>query len=179
MSRKISISLILVFLVLTFFQGKRALNLLIASGSLNQLEGRTQQIASFGSRGRPILQQNLQILKKIEKMNPSDVGIEVARAGQYLVMGRNSEAIVSYKKALEFEPRPEIYLNLARAYLAEGDEEAARENFVEAIRLDTRLIRHTPGEWYWDLHKAAEKRGANFSHRQRWLDKKAGRRPQE
>ncbi len=179
MSRKISLSLILILAVITFLQGKRALDLMTASGSLHQLEGRTQQIASFGSRGRPILQQNLQVLKKIEKLNPSDVGIEVARAGQYLVMGRNSEAIVSYKKALDFEPRPEIYLNLARAYMAEGNEDAARDNFVEAIRLDTRLIRHTPDEWYWDLHKAAEKRGANFSHRQRWLDKKAGRRPKE
>ena len=174
MSRRSSLALAVILAILSVLQGVRARDLIVASGSLKQLEGRTQQLANFGSRGRPLLQQNLQILAKLEKLNPSDVGIEVARAGQYLIMGRNSEAIVCYKKALEFEPRPEIYLNLARAYMAENDEKAAKENFVEAIRLDTRLIRHTPDKWYWDLHKAAEKRGANFSHRQRWLDKKAG-----
>jgi len=47
-------------------------------------------------------------------------------------LGRNREAIAAYEAALQFDRRPELYLNLGQTQVAIGDSKSALQNFVRA-----------------------------------------------
>ncbi|MEL7061816.1 MAG: hypothetical protein AAGN46_17450, partial [Acidobacteriota bacterium] len=83
-----------------------------------------------------LLQQHLDILRQAEEMNPTAVGVPIARGGQYYLLRRYAAAERAYRAALELEPRGEIWANLARTHLAAGDREAAHAAAERAMVLD-------------------------------------------
>ena len=110
-----------------------------ASAVLRRVETRTLAAAATGRIASTLLQQNLLDLDRAARLDPSEVGVPLARGSQFLLMRRAASALESYERALALEPRPEIYLNRGRARLLAGETAAAQEDFVRAARLDPAL----------------------------------------
>ncbi len=127
-------------------QTVRARNLLRASRILNTAEQVTLQLAARGQVPPTILWRNLEVLRQAEELAPASVGVLVAQGGQHLLLQRPDEAARQYRRALELEPRPEIWFNLGRAQWAMEEREAAVESWVTASRLDSNLLRQVPAE---------------------------------
>ncbi len=121
------------------FQSVRLRDRLQASSLLRRAEARTLAAAATGRIASTLLQQNLLDLERAARLDPVEVGIPLARGSQFLLMRRAAAAIESYERALALEPRPEIYLNRARARLLAGEAAAAEEDFARAARLDPAL----------------------------------------
>ena len=98
-----------------------------------------------GRLSRRVLTHNLELLRVAEPMSPVEVALPIARGGQYLLLKRPQAAIRAYERALEIEPRGEIYVHLGRAYLTLGDREAAEEAFSMAMILDHTQRRRVRG----------------------------------
>ncbi len=90
----------------------------------------------LGRLSQRLLMHNLELLRVAEPLSPVEVALPIARGGQYLLLERPQAAIRAYQRALEIEPRGEIYVHLGRAYLKLGDREAAEEAFRTAMILD-------------------------------------------
>jgi tetratricopeptide (TPR) repeat protein len=121
-----------------------------ASQLLRLVEGRTVHAVSRGDSAE--LVRNLRMLKRAQELDPSEIGVLVARGSQYLLRGRHAAAIKTYEEALSLEPRPEIYLNMGRALLMSGEGEDADESFALAFRIHP-LMR-------WQVPKAIRERVA-------------------
>lgn len=75
-------------------------------------------------------------LRKCVLACPADVDMYMTLALHYRLMGRLSEAIESYRKALEYDQRPELFFNLGLVQLELDQRQAALENLVTACRFD-------------------------------------------
>ncbi|HTQ80769.1 MAG TPA: tetratricopeptide repeat protein [Thermoanaerobaculia bacterium] len=127
------------------WQGRRWHDHMLGSAYLRQVELVSMSIETSGrTPPRNILPAHLELLRRAAQLDPAEIGIPLARGSQFLLFGSPSSAIPAYREAEALEPRPEIYLNLGRAYLAAGDAEAARRNFALAVRLDPNLIGQVP-----------------------------------
>lgn len=115
-----------------------------ASRLLSRVEALSLQALLTGQAPRPLMAQNLRDLGRAAELDPLEPGIPLARGSLYLLLGRPHEAWRAYERALEVEPRPEIYLNLGRAQALAGDHEAARESFRRAELLDWHLGEQIP-----------------------------------
>jgi tetratricopeptide (TPR) repeat protein len=122
----------------------RARRLVGASLRLRAVEITSMHAAQLGQRPEPLLLANLALLREAQRMDPAEIGVRVARGSVYFLLGRFDEAVAGYEDALRLEPRPEIYFNIGRARLAQGDRLAAETAFARAIRLDPRLERELP-----------------------------------
>ncbi|MEM7481457.1 MAG: tetratricopeptide repeat protein [Acidobacteriota bacterium] len=139
--------LVLLLLVLTLvFQVVRTRNLLEASRLLHQVEQVSVSLAASGRANPAIYWNHVEFMEMARGLNPVDSRILLAEGSQYLLLGRPEEAVEVYRRALEIEPRPEIYLNLGRAEAAAGQLEEARESFRRAAALDPRNWRLIPQE---------------------------------
>lgn len=94
-----------------------------------------------------VLRANIESLRRMEKRDPLEVGLPLARGSQHLLLRQGQAAISAYEEAVKLEPRPEIYLNLGRALALEGRTEEARRNFRIAMRLSPRLAPEVPVEY--------------------------------
>ncbi len=120
-----------------------------AGNSLGMVETTTLQLRAQGllarrpldPRVRRLMDRNVALLRQAEQLDPVEVGIPIARGSLYLIMGREKAAIRAYEEALELEQKAEIYANLGRVHLQLGDEEAAREAFRLAVRLNHNLAK--------------------------------------
>ncbi|MFP3941489.1 MAG: O-antigen ligase family protein [Thermoanaerobaculia bacterium] len=126
------------------FQIDRATDRLGASKRLRVAKVMSREVSRSGRAPRPVVAGNLRVLREARRLDPSDVGILVALAGQYMLLERPEAAVDAYREALELEPRPEICLNLGNALLATGRRSEAREAFQAAIRLAPRLRQQVP-----------------------------------
>lgn len=88
-----------------------------ANRMLKQVEARTYAAlrVAASEAGREVFEENLLLLEQAARWAPGEVGVLVARGSQYLLLQRAEAAERAYRAALALEPRPEIYLNLARA----------------------------------------------------------------
>lgn len=125
-------------------QTRRVHDRLLASRLLRRVEVLTIATAGSGRLSPQLLAANLETLRRAAALDPAEVGIPIARGSQYLLLGRPGAAIEAYEQALALEPRPEIYLNLARAYRLAGDEARARQALALTRRLDPNLARAVP-----------------------------------
>jgi len=125
-------------------QTVRAERRIAASQLLGRVEALSVAAMRAGRAPAGLLAANLAALDRAAALAPSEVEIEVARGGQFLVFGRAGAAIAPYERALALEPHPEIYLDLARAYLAVGDSPRARESLDRALRLSPWLRPQAP-----------------------------------
>jgi len=120
-------------------------DLVAASKRLRVVEAVTAQaMASGGKVPDRVIGGSVRLLRQAERLDPSDVAVQAGLAGQYLLAGSPLRAEDALRRALKLEARPELYLNLGRALLAQGDREAAREAFTDAVRLAPRLLRQVP-----------------------------------
>jgi tetratricopeptide (TPR) repeat protein len=119
---------------------------LLASRMLRQVELLSIAALSRGEMPRGLVPANLEMLRRAAFLDPTEVGIPIARGTQYLLLGNGSSAAAAYGDALKLEPRPEIHLNLGRALLMAGDTEEARRHFRLALRLDPNLAPVIPAE---------------------------------
>lgn len=114
----------------------RAESLWRASRAAAVVKDVTIAASQRGRLSRQLLQHNLEVLKVTEPLSPVEVALPIARGGLYLLLDRPQAAIRAYERALEIEPRGEIYVHLGRAYLKLGDPKAAEEAFRTAMILD-------------------------------------------
>jgi len=110
-----------------------------ATHLLLRAEERTLALARRGAPDPRELRRNLVLLERAATLHSSLVAIPIARGSQFLLLGRNDQAIAAYQEALALEPRVETHYNLGRAYLAAGDEKSARRNLERAARASPRL----------------------------------------
>ena len=122
----------------------RAERRITASRLLGRVEALSLAAMRAGGAPAGLLAANLAALDRAADLDPSEVEVQVARGGQFLVFGRPEAAIAPYERALSLEPHPEIYLDLARAYLAVGDSERARASLDRALRLSPWLRPQAP-----------------------------------
>ena len=117
-----------------------------ASAIVARVEAQTQ--AAIARRRAPstLFAGHLADLDRAWRLAPSDVSVPIAVGAQYLLLRRADDAINAYAIANALEPRPEIDLNLGRAYLLRDDVPRARAAFARAIRLNPVLAREVPPE---------------------------------
>jgi cytochrome c-type biogenesis protein CcmH/NrfG len=138
---------VVVLLILALLaQTGRLRDRLIAGRILRQVELISMAMIARGERPRQLLSGNLEMLRRAAVLDPTQVGIPIARGTQYLLLGNGSSAVAAYGEALELEPRPEVHLNLGRALVMAGEPEKAREQFRIALRLDPNLAQVVPPE---------------------------------
>lgn len=119
---------------------------LTAGRMLRQVELVSMAMIARAEMPRRVLSRNLEVLRRAAVLDPTQVGIPIARGTQYLLLGNGTSAAAAYGEALELEPRPEIHLNLGRALVLAGEAEKAREHFRLALRLDPNLAQVVPPE---------------------------------
>lgn len=118
---------------------------LTANRALRGIEALTAAAVRVGRAD--VLRANIESLRRMEKRDPLEVGLPLARGSQHLLLRQGQAAISAYEEALKLEPRPEIYLNLGRALALEGRIEEARQSFRTAVRLSPRLAPEVPAEY--------------------------------
>lgn len=117
-----------------------------AGRMLRQVELLSMAAIARNELPRGLVPANLQLLRRASVLDPTEIGVPIARGTQYLLLGNGISAAQAYREALKLEPRPETYLNLGRALAAAGQVEEAREQFRVALRLDPRMASVVPPE---------------------------------
>jgi len=143
-SRLVALALALLFAVALWpAAGRLAANRLIRAA-----ETRTLQAMRTGldPAARRLLDGNVAMLGDAIEQDPAAISARVALGAQHLLLGHAESAIAAYRQALALEPRPEIYLNLARALRLAGREEESRAELATALRLAPHLASQIPAE---------------------------------
>lgn len=117
-----------------------------AGALLARVERRTQDAVARRRAASTMFAEHLDWLDRARRLDSLDVGVPIARGAQFLLLRRPADAIEAYADAAQLEPRPEIDLNLGRAYWMAGDQAQAREHFARAVRLNPRLLTEVPIE---------------------------------
>jgi cytochrome c-type biogenesis protein CcmH/NrfG len=137
---------VLLLLLALLGQTGRLRDRLTAGRMLRQVELMSMAMIARSQMPPRLLAVNLEMLRRASALDPTQVGIPIARGTQYLLLGNGSSAVAAYGDALELEPRPEVHLNLGRALVMAGEPEKAREQFRLALRLDPNLAQVVPPE---------------------------------
>lgn len=127
-------------------QTARLRDRLAAGRMLRQVELLSMAAIARNELPRGLVAANLELLRRASALDPTEIGIPIARGTQYLLLGNGSSAVQAYREALALEPRPEIYLNMGRALAASGRKGEALEQFRTALRLDPNLAQVVPSE---------------------------------
>ena len=147
-ARRSPLAWVAVFLVLLALlaQTGRLRDRLTAGRMLRQVELLSMAAIARNQLPRGLVAANLELLRRASTLDPTEIGIPIARGTQYLLLSNGSSAAQAYSEALALEPRPEVYLNLGRALATDGRVEEAREQFRIALRLDPNLAPVVPPE---------------------------------
>jgi O-antigen ligase len=135
-----------VLLVLAWIaQTVRWRDIAVASRLLGTVKALSLAMSSSGQAPPQIVAENLVALRRAQPLDPVEVGIPVARGGQYLFfLHRPEEAAEAYREALDLEPHPEAYMGLGKALWMAGRREEARPSLDRAVRLSPYLARELP-----------------------------------
>lgn len=120
-------------------QTSRARDRLLANRIVRQVELVSMAAVRAGELSPRLVAVNLAALRRAAALDSAEVAIPMARGGQFLLLRRPHAALEAYGEALALEPRPEIYLNLSRAYRAAGDAARAQQALERVYRLDPYL----------------------------------------
>jgi len=85
--------------------------------------------AASDDRGALIARANLDRLRNCRPAGSQVVESKMLKGANYRALQRTAEAINSYEEALEWDRRPEIYLNLGVTYLDKG----ARAKAIDSL----------------------------------------------
>ena len=132
------LALVVVALVaaLLILQWQRVRQRMTASRALLQIEQKVNTDLSRGQLDPAQLRAQLELLRSVEPLDPSDFGIKLAIGSHYYLLREPLSAIRFYEEAAELELRPEILVNLSRAWQMEGNEQKAQELLERAKQLD-------------------------------------------
>ncbi len=142
-------------LVLTLFlvmalagQGVRWYRLSLAGRLLGSVQRMSVALVHAGQSPPEVVAQNLAALREAAALDPVEVGVPVARGGQYLFfLARPEAAELSYREALRLEPHPEAYMGLGKAQWMAGRRDEAGRSFTTAVRLQPLLARELPADF--------------------------------
>ncbi|MCP4662789.1 MAG: tetratricopeptide repeat protein [bacterium] len=112
-----------------------------ASRTVKAVQFLAAQASRGGPAAAPRLHRGLALMRGIAPFDPASVDIPVTQGGLYILLKRPQAAIRAYQEALRLEPRGEVYANLGRAYLMDGEQEPARKAFRKAVRLDRTWVK--------------------------------------
>jgi tetratricopeptide (TPR) repeat protein len=133
---KLAVPLLLVLLWAMAGQWQRTRARLTASRELLRIEADALEAARQAALPRELLQSQIEVLRALGPLDPSEFGIPLAIGSHFLLLGSSSSAIRWYEQALRLETRPEILFNLARAQALAGNVELSAEYLEQARRLD-------------------------------------------
>jgi tetratricopeptide (TPR) repeat protein len=125
---------------------REAGDILRAQRLVRAVEARTLLMMRSGQLQRPLLLAHVAALADAKRLDPAEVAARVATGSEYLLLGDYAKARAAYEEALALEPRPEIYLNLGKAWLGENEPARAREQFARALKGDPNLAREIPAD---------------------------------
>ena len=127
-----------------FVHLERSRERLTVSRVLSEIEIQVQILQRKGELREQQLLANIELLKRIEALDPSEAAIPLQIGSHYLLMQRPSAAVRWYEKALALEPRPEVLANLSLAYRMANDAEQANEYLRKAQILDPKRFGAIP-----------------------------------
>jgi len=128
------------------WQTHRVSSRLEAGRLLARVEARTQDALVRRRAPSTMFAEHLDWLARAGELDPSEIGVPIARGTQYLLLRRPVDALAAYEEASRLEPRPEIDLNIGRAHWMAGHREQAVAAFRRAVRLNPRLAAEVPQE---------------------------------
>jgi Tfp pilus assembly protein PilF len=143
-ARALRIGIPVLFLAAFVLHLREAGGIVRAQRLLQAVESRTLAMIRSGNLQRPLLLSHVKALEDAKRLDPGEVAIRVAEGSEYFLLGDLTRARVAYEAALALEPRPEIYLNLGKVYLAAGELGRAQEQFARALKGDPHLKREVP-----------------------------------
>ena len=94
--------------------------------------GATLSLSGNHTRAAEVARRTIVVLQPCVAACPDNVGAQMVLGASLRQLDRNREAIAAYETALQFDRRPELYLNLGQAQLGIGDSKSARKNFLLA-----------------------------------------------
>lgn len=115
--------------------------MLRADLTLNRAERGTESMLASGRIDRLVLRQRIEQLQRATREAPYDSRLPLVVGSHYLLLGDAAQAESWYRRALDIEPRPEIYLNLGRALTAEHKQEEGAEALQAAVDLEPSLLK--------------------------------------
>lgn len=147
--KTLAVLMALVFLGILMLHAGHSRDRWMASFRLAQVESLVIRLQAEGhlsrassQRGiRRALDKGLELLRNAEELDPAEVEIPIAEGIIYNLLQRPKAAIRAYERARGLEPRPEVFANLGRIHLQEGNREEARLEFQKAVILDHTLRR--------------------------------------
>lgn len=127
-----------------WLQTGRLRDRMVASRILLRVELISLAAQARGRAPGALLLANLEALRRAAALDPLEIGIPGARAGQYFLLGDFPAAVGAYRDAEKLEPRPETYLNLGIALSRSGRPEEGRRALETAIRLSPSFRSQVP-----------------------------------
>ena len=117
-----------------------------ASVLIRQVEAHTRQVASRPEIAAQVTRLNLRLLRRAAQLDPGEVQVAMLEGAQYVLMGRPAEAERAYRRALELEPRVEVYMTLGRVLVGGESREEGAAMLRKAGQLDRRIWWRLPPE---------------------------------
>ncbi len=129
-------------------QGVRWYRLSRAGRLLGSVQRMSLALVRAGQSPPEVVAQNLAALREAAALDPVEVGVPVARGGQYLFfLSRPEEAELAYREALRLEPHPEAWMGLGKAQWMAGRRDEAGRSLTTAVRLQPSLARELPADF--------------------------------
>jgi O-antigen ligase len=129
-------------------QGVRWYRLSRAGNLLGSVQRMSLALVHAGQSPPEVVAQNLAALREAAALDPVEVGVPVARGGQYLFfLSRPEEAELAYREALRLEPHPEAWMGLGKAQWMAGRRDEAGQSLTTAVRLQPSLARELPADF--------------------------------
>lgn len=91
-----------------------------------------------------IARANLESIQSCLARNPSSVAARMIAAANYRLIGQPEQAAREYTKALEYDRRPELYLELGLTYLDLHRPDEAMAPLERAARFDSETLNEIP-----------------------------------
>jgi len=105
---------------------------LIRSASSQQYRPAQKRVVADGALAR---------LEKAEELSPEFREVHNLKGSVLMMLGRYEQAVESYKRGIEYLPSPELYTNLAAAYMALGKRQQAEECLTLALNYAPRYTK--------------------------------------
>lgn len=115
--------------------------------ALRGLENSTRAaMAASSPESQVIARQTLGRVAEFRGRFPGDVRLAMIEAANERLIGRPEDAVAAYRRALQYDRRPEIYFNLAIAESDAHDKTSAAQHLAQALRFSPALARDVSDE---------------------------------
>ncbi len=108
-----------------------------------------------GPQGPLLARKSVEQLSPCLAATPDDIDCYMLLAANYGIMEKNADAARMYRAALQYDRRPEIYLDLGLTLLNLSQREAAVNSLVSAVIFNPGLINEIP---YFEVRNEVETR---------------------